>query len=39
MLITPGGIEIKAVFEGREGILSGNPYVTRRLKKAEEFFK
>ncbi len=39
MLITSSGIEVKAAFEGREGILSGNPYVTRRLKKAEEFFK
>ncbi len=39
MLITSSGIEVKAVFEGREGILSGNPYVTRRIKKAEEFLK
>jgi circadian clock protein KaiC len=39
MLITSSGIEINEAFEGREGILSGNPYITRRLKKAEEFFK
>ena len=39
MLITDSGIVVKTAFEGREGILSGNPYVTRRLKKAEEFFK
>jgi circadian clock protein KaiC len=39
MLITSKGIEVKAVFEGREGILSGNPHVTRRAKKAEEFLK
>ena len=38
MFITPSGIELKAAFEGREGILSGNPHITRRLKKAEEFF-
>ncbi|MBN2027858.1 MAG: hypothetical protein JW854_13975 [Actinobacteria bacterium] len=39
MAITNSGIVVKTAFEGREGILSGNPYVTRRLKKAEEFFK
>jgi circadian clock protein KaiC len=39
MLITSSGIEVKAAFEDREGILSGNPYITKRLKKAEEFFK
>lgn len=39
MSITSSGIEVKAAFEGREGILSGNPYVTRRAKKAEEFLK
>ena len=39
MSITPTGVKVEAAFEGREGILSGNPYVTRRLKKAEEFFK
>ncbi|MBC7230236.1 MAG: ATPase [Actinobacteria bacterium] len=39
MSITPEGVKVEAAFEGREGILSGNPYVTRRLKKAEEFFK
>ncbi|OFW58156.1 MAG: hypothetical protein A2W01_07875 [Candidatus Solincola sediminis] len=39
MLITSAGIEVKTAFEGREGILSGNPYMTRRVKKAEEFLK
>lgn len=39
MTITSSGIEVEAAFEGREGILSGNPYTTRRTKKAEEFFK
>lgn len=39
MTITSSGIEVEAAFEGREGILSGNPYTTRRAKKAEEFFK
>ncbi len=39
MLITPTGVKVESVFEGREGILSGNPYVTRRVRKAEEFFK
>jgi circadian clock protein KaiC len=39
MLITQAGIELKEAFEGREGILSGNPHIARRLKKAEEFFK
>ncbi len=39
MSITPTGIEVKTAFEGREGILSGNPYMTRRARKAEEFFK
>lgn len=39
MLITPTGVRVESAFEGREGILSGNPYVTRRVRKAEEFFK
>lgn len=39
MAITSQGVKVEAAFEGREGILSGNPYITRRLKKAEEFFK
>ncbi|NPV58950.1 MAG: ATPase [Actinobacteria bacterium] len=39
MTITSQGVKVEAAFEGREGILSGNPYITRRLKKAEEFFK
>ncbi len=39
MSITPQGVKVEASFEGREGILSGNPHVTRRLKKAEEFFR
>ena len=39
MLITSSGIEVKAAFEGREGLLSGNPYAIRRVKKAEEFFR
>jgi circadian clock protein KaiC len=39
MLITNSGIEVKTAFEGREGILSGNSYLTRRAKKAEEFLK
>lgn len=39
MQITSSGIEVKAAFEGREGILTGNPYVTKRVRKAEEFFK
>jgi circadian clock protein KaiC len=39
MLITASGIDVQTAFEGREGILSGNPYLTKRLKKAEEFFK
>lgn len=39
MLITDEGIKVESPFEGREGILSGNPYMTRRVKKAEEFFR
>lgn len=39
MLITDEGIKVESPFEGREGILSGNPYVTRRVKRAEEFFR
>jgi circadian clock protein KaiC len=38
-LITDKGLRVEDAFEGREGILTGNPYVTRRVKKAEEFLK
>lgn len=39
LLITDGGLKVEAAFEGREGLLSGNPHATRRIQKAEEFFK
>lgn len=39
MSITSSGVKVEAAFEGREGILTGNPYVSRRVRRAEEFFK
>ncbi|MDY6794195.1 MAG: ATPase domain-containing protein [Actinomycetota bacterium] len=39
LVITSSGLEVKTTFEGREGILTGNPHITRRIQKAEEFFK
>lgn len=39
MSITSSGVKVESAFEGREGILTGNPYVSRRVKRAEEFFK
>ncbi len=37
--VTPQGIAIKAPFEGRENILSGEPRAVRTLQKAREFFQ
>jgi circadian clock protein KaiC len=37
--VGPGGVEVKSPFEGREGILSGNPRMAMRIKRAREFFE
>jgi circadian clock protein KaiC len=37
--ITSSGVEIQDPFEGKEGILSGNPRTVTRIKKAKEFFQ
>jgi len=39
LMITSSGLVVEAPFEGREGILSGHPHLTRRIQKAKEFFQ
>ncbi len=37
--VTPQGFVVRAPFEGRENILSGNPRAVRKIQKAREFFE
>ncbi len=37
--IGAAGVEVQTPFEGREGILSGNPRSVMRVKRAKEFFE
>lgn len=39
MYITSQGVRVESAFEGREGILSGNPSASLRVRRAEEFFR